>query len=83
MYIKRPCLQKRNAFLLQVSLLFRGGVGMSPEIGRVQGVYVRLPVSYVTALDRLVGQKMYANRCEAIRMAVRDLLLDEAWRKKK
>ena len=56
---------------------------MSPEIGRVQGVYVRLPVSYVTALDRLVGQKMYANRCEAIRMAIRDLLLDEAWRKKK
>jgi len=36
-----------------------------------------LPEQYIKALDDLVVQKMFPNRAEAIRMAVRDLLTEE------
>jgi len=38
-----------------------------------------LPEPYIQALDRLVNEKYYPNRAEAIRVAVRDLLTVEAW----
>lgn len=38
-----------------------------------------LPVPWIKALDELVAAKLYANRTDAIRMAVRDLLIAEAW----
>jgi len=38
-----------------------------------------LPELYIKALDRLVNEKKYPNRAEAIRVAVRDLLNVEAW----
>lgn len=41
-----------------------------------------LPKAYIRALDRLVREKMYPNRAEAIRVAVRDLLSVEAWGRK-
>ena len=38
-----------------------------------------LPEPYIRALDRLVNEKrIYPNRAEAIRIAVRDLLNEEA-----
>jgi len=40
-----------------------------------------LPEPYIRALDRLVAEKKYPNRAEAIRIAVRDLLSIEAWGK--
>jgi len=40
-----------------------------------------LPVPYIKALDKLVAKKKFPNRAEAIRLAVRDLLLAEAWGK--
>ena len=40
---------------------------------------VHLPDPYIQALDKLVDNKFYPNRAEAIRVAVRDLLNDEAW----
>lgn len=40
-----------------------------------------LPEPYIKALDKLVDTKYYPNRSEAIRVAVRDLLNDEAWGK--
>jgi antitoxin ParD1/3/4 len=42
-------------------------------------VTVHLPEAYVEAIDELVKRKVYANRAEAIRMAVRDLLRREGW----
>ena len=39
-----------------------------------------LPETYIDALDQLVGDRYYPNRAEAIRMAIRDLLSEEAWR---
>ena len=42
---------------------------------------MHLPEPYIQALDNLVKEKMYPNRAEAIRTAVRDLLAVEAWGK--
>lgn len=42
-------------------------------------ITLHLPEPYIQALDRLVKEKFYPNRAEAIRVAVRDLLIDEAW----
>ncbi|MEM2875884.1 MAG: ribbon-helix-helix domain-containing protein [Candidatus Bathyarchaeia archaeon] len=38
-----------------------------------------LPDLYIKALDRLVDEKFYPNRAEAIRVAVRDLIKMELW----
>ena len=40
-------------------------------------VTVHLPEPYVEAIDELVRRKVYPNRAEAIRMAVRDFLIEE------
>lgn len=40
-------------------------------------VTVHLPEPYIEALDELVKRKRYPNRAEAIRMAVRDFLMEE------
>jgi len=37
-----------------------------------------LPEKYIQQLDLLVERKLYPNRAEAIRFAVRDLLLNES-----
>jgi Arc/MetJ-type ribon-helix-helix transcriptional regulator len=41
-----------------------------------------LPESYIHALDRLVADKRYPSRAEAIRLFVRDGLQTEAWSRK-
>jgi Arc/MetJ-type ribon-helix-helix transcriptional regulator len=40
-------------------------------------VTVHLPEAYVEAIDELVRRGVYANRAEAIRMALRDLIRRE------
>jgi Arc/MetJ-type ribon-helix-helix transcriptional regulator len=40
-------------------------------------VTVHLPEAYLEAIDELVKRKLYPNRAEAIRMAVRDLIRRE------
>jgi len=45
-------------------------------------ITLHLPEPYIKALDRLVSEKYYPNRAEAIRAAVRDLLTEEAWGRK-
>lgn len=45
-------------------------------------ITLHLPEPYIRALDRLVKEKMYPNRAEAIRAAVRDLLKVELWKQK-
>lgn len=42
-------------------------------------ITVNLPEAYVTGLERLIIEKLYPNRSEAIRIAVRDLLKRELW----
>jgi Arc/MetJ-type ribon-helix-helix transcriptional regulator len=41
-------------------------------------VTVHLPEAYLDAIDELVRKKLYPNRAEVIRMAVRDLIRREA-----
>ena len=45
-------------------------------------VTICLPGSYVTGLDELIKQNKYPNRSEVIRIAIRDLLVDELWGKR-
>jgi len=40
-------------------------------------ITVHLPEAYLEGLDSLVSEKIYPNRSEAIRVAVRDLLKTE------
>ena len=46
-------------------------------------ITINLPETYLRDLDGLVKVDMYPNRAEAIRIAVRDMLVDEVWSKKK
>jgi antitoxin ParD1/3/4 len=46
-------------------------------------ITINLPETYLRDLDSLVKVDMYPNRAEAIRIAVRDMLVDEVWSKKK
>jgi len=46
-------------------------------------ITINLPEIYLRDLDELVKDDMYPNRAEAIRIAVRDMLVDEVWSKKK
>ena len=41
-----------------------------------------LPEPYISALDRLVNERFYPNRAEAIRVAIRDLISIEVWERK-
>ena len=38
-----------------------------------------MPESYVDGVDKLIKEGMYPNRSEVIRIAIRDLLVDELW----
>lgn len=40
-----------------------------------------VPETYLKLLDQLVGERFYPNRAEAIRIAIRDLINEEVWRK--
>jgi len=46
-------------------------------------ITINLPETYLRDLDQLVKVDMYPNRAEAIRTAVRDMLVEEVWSKKK
>lgn len=41
-----------------------------------------LPETYIKLLDQLVNEKFYPNRAEVIRVAIRDLINEEVWRRK-
>lgn len=42
-----------------------------------------LPEPYIKALDQLVNERFYPNRAEAIRVAIRDLINVEVWRRER
>ncbi|MCD6510317.1 MAG: type II toxin-antitoxin system ParD family antitoxin [Thermoprotei archaeon] len=44
-------------------------------------VTVKMPEDYILALDELVRRGIFTSRSEAIRTAVRDLLMKELWEK--
>jgi len=45
----------------------------------LQLITVKMSDIYVSALDKLVDLGMYPSRSEAIRVAIRDLLMKELW----
>jgi len=46
-------------------------------------VTICMPESYVDGVDKLIKQGMYPNRSEVIRIAIRDLLVEESWGERK
>ena len=42
-------------------------------------VTLHVPEQYIDGLEKLVDSKLYPNRSEAIRIAIRDLLKRELW----
>jgi Arc/MetJ-type ribon-helix-helix transcriptional regulator len=52
----------------------------SQEVVGVRVVTVHLPEAYIEAIDQLVRRRLYPNRAEAIRMAIRDFIMEEAMR---
>ena len=46
-------------------------------------ITLHLPELYIKDLDELVHGDLYPNRAEAIRIAVRDMLSDELWERKR
>ncbi len=42
-------------------------------------VTLHVPTAYLEGLEQLVDTKLYPNRSEAIRIAIRDLLKKELW----
>jgi Arc/MetJ-type ribon-helix-helix transcriptional regulator len=49
----------------------------------VKMITLYVPETYLKALDQLVGEKFYPNRAEAIRVAIRDLVNEEVWRRER
>ena len=47
----------------------------------VKLITLYVPETYLKALDQLVGERFYPNRAEAIRVAIRDLVNDELFRR--
>jgi antitoxin ParD1/3/4 len=47
----------------------------------VKLITLYVPETYLKALDQLVGARFYPNRAEAIRVAIRDLVNDELFRR--
>lgn len=52
------------------------------EITRLKLITLYLPETYIKALDQLVDERFYPNRAEAIRVAIRDLISAEVWRRR-
>jgi antitoxin ParD1/3/4 len=48
----------------------------------VKLITLYVPETYLKALDQLVGSRFYPNRAEAIRVAIRDLVNDELFRRR-
>ena len=59
--------------------LFHRHVSCSDTRCRMRVVTICLPESYVKGVDELIGQNKYPNRSEVIRIAIRDLLVEELW----
>ena len=55
---------------------------MLEEGNLMKMITLYLPEPYIKALNQLVNEKFYPNRAEAIRVAIRDLINDEVWRRK-
>lgn len=57
-------------------------VNSTPRKNSMKLITLYLPETYIKALDQLVNECFYPNRAEAIRVAIRDLISAEVWRRK-
>lgn len=54
---------------------------VTEEGKQMKMITLYLPEPYIEALNQLVNEKFYPNRAEAIRVAIRDLINAEVWRR--
>ena len=54
---------------------------LASEGDELKLITLYVPETYLRALDQLVDERFYPNRAEAIRVAIRDLVNDELWRR--
>jgi Arc/MetJ-type ribon-helix-helix transcriptional regulator len=54
--------------------------GVQPGGNEMKLVTLHIPEQYIEGLEKLVDSRLYPNRSEAIRIAIRDLLKRELWR---
>ncbi len=52
-----------------------------PRESSLKLITLYLPETYIKLLDQLVDERFYPNRAEAIRVAIRDLINEEVWRR--
>ena len=65
------------------SITYKYHFAISPrEKKRMKLITLYLPETYIKALDQLVDERFYPNRAEAIRVAIRDMISVEVWRRK-
>jgi antitoxin ParD1/3/4 len=64
------------------SITFIHLFGISLRERTMKLITLYLPETYIKALDQLVTECFYPNRAEAIRVAIRDLISAEVWRRK-
>jgi len=50
-------------------------------VKKMKLITIYLPEPYLEALDELVERRYYPHRAEAIRVAIRDLISSELWRR--
>jgi Arc/MetJ-type ribon-helix-helix transcriptional regulator len=50
-------------------------------VNTIKIITLHLPEPYLKALDTLIAQNYYPNRAELIRIAIRDLLNVEFWKR--
>ncbi len=81
----RSCIFK-TCFLHDMKRYNSSACSVALPCEKLGGVWLKLitlylPEPYIKALDSLVDDRYYPNRAEAIRVAIRDLLSVEVWRK--
>lgn len=71
--IIQACIGHKTRFVISIKI---------GETNEMKLITLYLPETYIKALDQLVGERFYPNRAEAIRVAIRDLISAEVWRRK-
>ena len=68
--------------MYRCDLLFVSFTHKQGEEKLMKLITLYLPETYIKALDQLVDERFYPNRAEAIRVAIRDLISAEVWRRR-
>jgi hypothetical protein len=82
--------REERTCLKHISIITYTSITLDREFSCLHGgrnlmklITLYLPEPYIKALDQLVNERFYPNRAEAIRVAIRDLIIDEVRERKR